>query len=337
MHLCVTFLLSLSLSLSLSDFFFKQKVARLKALGFTILEILVVISVVAVLIGISIPRIKGMQEAAKVSKAARELKALQAAVESYRTFHSNILPSDITTTLTSANPQMISATLVDPFNNSDYQYIQRGSFYAIATVGPNGVSDSFTMTSEGTVTVSGDDTAVTNGSFGSTSGGSGDTPADPCEADDAASGTVCSDGTVYVNSTLRTTISDVGYVAWIDCAACGGENNGGCADVDMNWACSGGEPNPAAQACASLSTGDHSDWRVPTLGELNELFLQGNCKSENGNCDDTGAVVGGFGAGGYWSSEELDSFTARGQDFYDGTQTDYTKDSGLGVRCVRSP
>jgi general secretion pathway protein G len=51
--------------------------------GFTLVELLVVISVIAILLGIIIPRFKGMQEEANRSKAKAELKTLQVAVESW--------------------------------------------------------------------------------------------------------------------------------------------------------------------------------------------------------------------------------------------------------------
>ncbi len=60
----------------------------MKNKGFTILEILVVISVIAILIGIAIPRFKGMQDEANTLKAKAELKTFQAAMESYRNNHS---------------------------------------------------------------------------------------------------------------------------------------------------------------------------------------------------------------------------------------------------------
>ena len=51
--------------------------------GFTILELLVVISVLVILIGIAIPRFKGMQDAGRVAQAKGELQTVQTAIESY--------------------------------------------------------------------------------------------------------------------------------------------------------------------------------------------------------------------------------------------------------------
>lgn len=78
--------------------------------------------------------------------------------------------------------------------------------------------------------------------------------------------------------------------------ACYGQSGWACpADADIPLA-----GHPAAQACANLGEG----WRLPSRSELDQLFQVSNCKSANGNCDDTGAVVGGFSATSYSTSEE---------------------------------
>jgi len=55
--------------------------------GFTIIELVIVISVLIILIGIAIPRMKGMQDSSNIVRAKKELQTLQAAVESYYTFY----------------------------------------------------------------------------------------------------------------------------------------------------------------------------------------------------------------------------------------------------------
>jgi len=61
---------------------FKQNI------GFTIIELVIVISVLAILMGISIPRIKGMIQQANIVKAKKELASLETGVEQYYTFAS---------------------------------------------------------------------------------------------------------------------------------------------------------------------------------------------------------------------------------------------------------
>jgi len=58
--------------------------------AFTILELVIVLSVLVILIGIAIPRMKGMQQAGQITQIKAELQTLQAAVESY---YSNSSPS----------------------------------------------------------------------------------------------------------------------------------------------------------------------------------------------------------------------------------------------------
>ena len=89
--------------------------------GFTILELLVVISVLVILIGIAIPRFKGMQDAGRLAQAKSELKTMQSALESY---YMNMSPMAYPATSTTvgasylsvASPQIINSTPpYDPF------------------------------------------------------------------------------------------------------------------------------------------------------------------------------------------------------------------------------
>jgi hypothetical protein len=65
------------------------------------------------------------------------------------------------------------------------------------------------------------------------------------------------------------------------------------------------------------------DWRLPTKFELNEMYLQR-------------VAIGGFSAGFYWSSTELDIYNPWLQDFDDGNQYYYTKNYNANVRAVRA-
>lgn len=293
---------------------FSKNGFRLRSRGFTILEIMMVVVVVAVLIGISIPRIKGLMAQMNITKAQRELKTLQAAVESYRTFHSNALPSNISTDLVGATPPMIDAPLLDPFSGSDYLYTKSGRFYSIGTVGVDGISGSMTITSEGTVTVSGDDTAVTNGSFGAAAA-SAPAPSDPCDGTPDY-GTVCDDGTVYAGPGYRTTAADEGV---------------------MDWAA-------AKQFCLNKGAG----WRLPTVSELYDvLWVHSNtyCANFDFNgmvCPDPPPAhsIGGFQYRWYASSTEFNNDNTKAFFLisYDGNHNIVTTKAYLfTVRCVRSP
>ena len=84
-----------------------------------------------------------------------------------------------------------------------------------------------------------------------------------------------------------------------------------------------GDGNYAAKICDDLVLGGQDDWFLPSKDELNELYKQ---KS----------TVGGFTSSTYWSSSEASSGKAWGQDFYNGSQYDTTKDYGRRVRAVRA-
>jgi general secretion pathway protein G len=110
--------------------------------GFTLIELLIVIMVIAILIGIALPRFRGMQEEGNIAKAKGELVTLQAAVESYYMHNNNAYPVALTN-LTTATPQIVSTTLPkDPFVAvlTDYGYAQSpdARYYVIYSVGTGG-------------------------------------------------------------------------------------------------------------------------------------------------------------------------------------------------------
>jgi type II secretion system protein G len=142
--------------------------------GFTILEILVVLSVIAILIGVAVPRLKGMQDQANINKAKAELKTMQSALESYYSNASpNAYPTTTTTlgtTLAAATPQILPSALSDPFAaaGTQYNFMRNGNFYAIWSVGTAGDgSISAVNSSTGAVTkggTAGSVVCITNGS-----------------------------------------------------------------------------------------------------------------------------------------------------------------------------
>lgn len=115
--------------------------------GFTIIELLIVIAVIAILVGIALPRFKGMQDEGKIVQTKAELRTLQTAVESYYMHNKHTYPdtgsADLQTALSTAKPSIINYVPTDPFSGTgaDYEYVMGGTddkFYIIYSVGPSG-------------------------------------------------------------------------------------------------------------------------------------------------------------------------------------------------------
>jgi prepilin-type N-terminal cleavage/methylation domain-containing protein len=111
--------------------------------GFTIIELLIVMAVIAILVGIGIPSFRAMQTEAWKTKAQGEVRVLRLAIEAYYKNHGS-LPADEATyqaTLLSESPAMLESNLYDPFGaTSTTQYIfkKAGSYYVVYSVGSGG-------------------------------------------------------------------------------------------------------------------------------------------------------------------------------------------------------
>jgi len=119
----------------------------MKKSGFTILEILVVLAVLVILIGIAVPRIKGMQDQGKIAKVKSELKTIQTALETYRINKKPLAYPATTSRITEdvlviAVPQVVPNIMYDPFGattTTEYVYVlsANGEYYVIASNGPD--------------------------------------------------------------------------------------------------------------------------------------------------------------------------------------------------------
>jgi hypothetical protein len=90
-------------------------------------------------------------------------------------------------------------------------------------------------------------------------------------------------------------------------------------NIDTNCA----EPGIAAEITTSFALNGYTDWFLPSLDEAFYLWQQRS-------------VVGGFAAGGYWTSSEVNSNTAWVQSFSDGSQPQVNKNTTVRVRAIRS-
>lgn len=126
--------------------------------AFTLIELLIVIAVISILIGIALPRFKGMQDEGNIAKAKGELRTLQTAVESYYIHNSQAYPSALSV-LNTATPSIVTSTPTDPFSSTSaaYGFVRGGTnnkFYVIYSAGPGG-NGSATITSDAVVETNG--------------------------------------------------------------------------------------------------------------------------------------------------------------------------------------
>lgn len=150
-----------------------------RMLGFTLIELLIVIAVIAILVGITVPRFLGMRDEANMAKAAGEVSALKAAVEAYR-IHKDFFPKEsITVTqdwqseLVAMRPKLIESELDDPFEpGAEYRYATSAAsdseYYVIFSMGPDRLADISGIGTDGVIDlVSGgnatEDVFATNG------------------------------------------------------------------------------------------------------------------------------------------------------------------------------
>ncbi len=154
--------------------------------GFSLIELMIVIAVIAILVGISLPHFRGMQEEGWTVKAAGELRTLATAIESYYIHNSRAYPdqgatvqTDWQSNLSGNGPTIVASTLYDPFiaGSTEYSYATSASaadgdsqYYVIFSVGPDGTADITGIDTAGELTWSGvdpnDDIYFTNAEAG---------------------------------------------------------------------------------------------------------------------------------------------------------------------------
>jgi ornithine carbamoyltransferase len=114
--------------------------------GFTLIEMLIVIAVISILIGIALPRFKGMQDEGNIAKAKGELRTLQTAVESYR-IHNTAYPATYPGDIEGA-----TVAWIGDGNNMCHSYINaaiRFNFHLHIACPPNHAPDSNLVDSAG--------------------------------------------------------------------------------------------------------------------------------------------------------------------------------------------
>ena len=89
--------------------------------GFTLIEMMIVIVVIAILIGVLLPQFRGTQDEASIQRARSELRTIATALESYYIHNSNAMPLALTS-MTTATPRIINSIPNDPFRGGANAY-----------------------------------------------------------------------------------------------------------------------------------------------------------------------------------------------------------------------
>ena len=137
---------------------------RRQGQGFTLIEMMIVIVVIAILVGVLLPNFRGTQDEANTQKARAEMRTIATALESFYIHNSNAYPSALTS-LTNVTPRIISRIPDDPFNGTtDYQYNTTSGYYVVWSFGPDRTAGLTGVNSVGALTGTQlDDVCITNG------------------------------------------------------------------------------------------------------------------------------------------------------------------------------
>lgn len=119
----------------------------MKQSGFTLVELVIVMSVMALILSIAIPNFVAMQQEGQISQVEGQLNTLKTAVISYWKNHDMVYPANIMGDLTGAEPKVINTILKDPWatdsGNNTFGYVVGtdsifGQYFYVYTKGPNG-------------------------------------------------------------------------------------------------------------------------------------------------------------------------------------------------------
>ncbi len=137
--------------------------------GFTIIELLIVMAVIALLVGIAIPSFRSMQNQAKEARAMGDLRVMKLALENYLLKNSKYpdVANYQAALLAETNP-VLESNLYDPFAPATTQYIYvlsspSGKYYVVYSIG-TGRDGAMDITDTGSPEVTaGSPVYITNG------------------------------------------------------------------------------------------------------------------------------------------------------------------------------
>ncbi len=153
MYICVQKVV-LKLAQNKGGEFVLSRGVKIDKKGFTLIELMVVMVIIAILVGTVLLRLKGIQDQAKISKAQGEVRALKIALESYFIRWKG-WPRQLTTgaslfwqnPLLNSQPKLINSILYDPFKTYRWAIVNRyfaarspnSKYYVIWSIGSNGI------------------------------------------------------------------------------------------------------------------------------------------------------------------------------------------------------
>jgi len=310
--------------------------------GFTLLEILLVVGIIGILAAIVIIAINPGRSLAKARDVQRKvgITEINKGLNQYYIDH-NQYPSSVLTSLTSiCNTGSVSNTAT---STTGENCVVAGlinlselvpTYLPAIPVDPTGVGYKIGFNASRRIMLVADLTETVSPliAIGTTTYSLPAAIVDICDGTPAA-GTVCSDGTVYVNATLRTTPSDAGTMVWANVNQSTGATSNSDGKANTDNLAPRGPGYAAAYRCRNTErTGGYTDWYLPAEDELLTLYSNR-------------FAIGGFHTTGawfetvYWSSTEDSYDEALSRDFNTGSRYFTIKGAGgytMPVRCVRS-
>lgn len=147
-----------------------RKIPQIRSKGFTLVEMLIVIAILAILYAMAAANVMGMQYEAKIARVKGDLKTLELALNSYFKNH-DICPdkAGYQTALLLSKSNILTGNLLDPFAataNTQYSYdTSSNNYYYVAYSVGLGRNGSATVGNNGIVEKENDPICVTNGDF----------------------------------------------------------------------------------------------------------------------------------------------------------------------------
>lgn len=119
----------------------------MRSKGFSLVELVIVMAVIALILSIAIPNFRAMQQEGQMTQVEGQLNTLKTACISYWKNHEMSYPTNIHTDLLGASPKVISSPLKDPWatdaTNDTFGYLIGsdsifGQYFIVYTKGPLG-------------------------------------------------------------------------------------------------------------------------------------------------------------------------------------------------------